>query len=415
MNINKECRACKSSQLIKVIDLGKQPLANSFLDSKNLDKDEPKYPLEVYFCENCNLAQLIHVVDKKVLFEDYIYFSSIMPKLSNHFKHYAENVIERFLRDSDLVVEIGSNDGILLKFFKDKGFKILGVDPAKNITKVACENGVETIADFFSEQLAQSIVKKRGKAKVIIGNNVIAHINDYQDLCKGIKELLDDMGVFVLEAPYLVDMFENLAFDTIYHEHLNYLAIRPLASFFKNFDLEIFDVEIVSAQGKSLRVFVGHKGKHKIESSVEKCVKKEKILGLNKKESYLNLAHEIEKCKERVLNLVAEFKKLGKHIAAYGAPAKGNTLLNYYGIGSDVLDFALDELPTKQGLYTPGMHIRVFGKDYADTHKPDYYLLLAWNYLNVILEKENDFLEEGGVFILPTGKIISRENKSDYC
>ncbi|MDP2684203.1 MAG: dTDP-glucose 4,6-dehydratase [bacterium] len=415
MIINTACRACKSIKLTKVIDLGMQPLANSFLTKEKLDLHEAKYPLEVYFCEDCNLVQLIHVVDKSVLFEDYIYFSSGMPKLSDHFMKYAEDVINRFLRNSDdLVVEMGSNDGILLQFFKNKNYRVLGVDPAKNIAKVACERGIETIADFFSESLAKNIALNRGKAKVIMGNNVVAHINDYQDLCSGVKELLAPDGVFVFEAPYLVDMFENLAFDTIYHEHLNFLAICPLVRLFQRFGLEIFDVQIVSAQGKSIRVFVGNAGTHKIENSVNECIQKEEVFGLDKKESYFELAREIKRCKEKVLNSVLEFKRIGKSISAYGAPAKGNTLLNYYGIGSDILDFALDELPSKQGLYTPGTHIPVFSKEYADVNKPDYYLLLAWNYLNVILEKEKEFLNSGGAFILPNGEIISRENKVNH-
>jgi len=412
MIINTSCRACESEQLVKVIDLGSQPLANSFLSEENLKAHEPKYPLEVYFCEDCNLAQLIHVVDKSVLFEDYIYFSSGMPKLSDHFKQYAEDVIDRFLEEpNDLVVEMGSNDGILLQFFKNNNFRVLGVDPAKNIAKVACERGVETIADFFSVSIAQKIVRERGKAKAILGNNVVAHINDYQDLCSGVKELLAPEGVFVFEAPYLVDMFENLSFDTIYHEHLNFLAIRPLVSFFKKFGLEIFDVKIVPSQGKSIRVFVGHGGAHEIYPSVNECVKQEEDFGLDRKESYFELAKEIKRSKEKVLNLVAEFKRIGKSVSAYGAPAKGNTLLNYYGIDYNVLDFALDELPSKQGFYTPGTRVPVFGKQYADANRPDYYLLLAWNYLNVILEKEKDFLEAGGAFILPNGEIISKENK----
>lgn len=412
MTVNTACRACDSTKLIKVIDLGAQPLANAFLKSEQLNLPEPKYPLEVYFCEDCNLAQLIHVVDKSVLFEDYIYFSSGMPKLSDHFLKYAEDVINRFLRaPNDLVVEMGSNDGILLQFFKNNGFKVLGVDPAKNIAQVARARGIETVADFFSLALAREIVRNRGKAKVIMGNNVVAHINDYQDLCAGVKELLNPDGVFVFEAPYLVDMFENLSFDTIYHEHLNFLAIRPLQRLFQKFGLEIFDVKIVPAQGKSIRVFVGNVGQHKIEESVEECVKKEEALGLDRKESYFKLAREIRGCRERVLNFVLEFKRIGKSLAAYGAPAKGNTLLNYYGIDANILDFALDELPSKQNLYTPGTHVPVVPKQYADENRPDYYLLLAWNYLSVILEKEKNFLEAGGAFILPTGKIVSKKNQ----
>ena len=408
MTINTACRICKSTTLTKVIDLGSQPLANAFLRKEMLGNPEPTYPLEVYVCEECNLAQLIHVVDKEVLFSDYIYFSSGMPKLSDHFRRYAEDVIARFLKDTkSLVVEVGSNDGILLHFFKEKGFRVVGVDPAKNIAPVAESRGVRTIVDFFSESVANAIVKEQGKAKAILGNNVIAHMNDYDDLGKGVKALLDTDGVFVFEAPYLLDMFENLTFDTIYHEHLNYLAIRPLLRLFAKYDLEIFAVEVVAAQGQSIRVFVGHKGVFPVEREVNDCIVKELDAGLHRIDAYEKLFERICRAKSEVVHLLQDLKQAGKRLAAYGAPAKGNTLLNFYGIGGKILDFALDELSAKQGLYTPGTHLPVIDRDEARAEEPDYYFLLAWNYKPVILEKEKAFLAGGGAFILPmTGEII---------
>lgn len=407
MTINRGCRICGSTKLTKVIDLGDQPLANAFLHKEDLEKTEKKYPLEVYFCNDCNLAQLIHVVDKKTLFRNYIYFSSGMPRLSDHFRLYAEDVMVRFLKPKNLVVELGSNDGVLLTHFKECGFRVIGVDPALNIARVAEKRGVRTIADFWSEMVAKQIKNDAGKAMAVLGNNVVAHINDYGSLCRGVKELLDPKGVFVFEAPYLIDMFENLAFDTIYHEHLSYLAIRPLQKLFQEYDLEIFEVKIVPAQGQSIRVFVGHKGAHLIDPGVPACLRKELTLGLNKKESYLALAAKIAICKEQTIAVLRELKQQNKKIAAYGAPAKGNTLLNYYGLGRDLLDFAMDELPSKQWLYTPGMHLEVIDKKTADARKPDCYLLLAWNYAKVIYEKEKQFLKNGGLFILPTGQTVS--------
>jgi len=407
MHINTYCRICHSQNLTKVLDLGSQPLANAFLRFNDLGASEPTYPLEMYVCVDCYLAQLIHVVDKEVLFTDYIYFSSSMPKLSDHFKKYAEDIIARFLEPNDLVVELGSNDGILLHLFKDHAFRILGVDPAKNISTFANACGIPTIADFFNESLAGYINKIAGQAKAIIGNNVVAHINDYQDLGRSIKTLLHSEGVFVFEAPYLIDMFENLTFDTIYHEHLSFLAVYPLTRLFKQFDLEIFEVQIVSAQGQSLRVFVGHTGAHPIDASVAACVDREISFGLHKLETYQNWAKKIVESKKRVVQLLRNLKAQGKRLAAYGAPAKGNTLLNYYDIGPNLLDFVLDELPSKQGLYTPGQHLLVVDHQTADKRAPDFYLLLAWNYLKVILKKEDPFVARGGAFILPTtGKII---------
>ena len=407
MRINTCCRICHSQNLTKVFDFGSQPLANAFLRADQLTRPEARFPLEVYVCEKCNLAQLIHVVDKETLFSDYIYFSSGMPKVSPYWQSYAEGIIGGYLKDkNDLVVEIGSNDGVLLWFFKERGFRVLGVDPAANIAPIAESRGVETKVDFFSERVAGEIERGKGKAKAIIGNNVVAHINDHHDLCRGIKKLLDANGVFVFEAPYLVDMFENLTFDTIYHEHLSFLAVRPLMRLFEQFGLEVFDVKIVPAQGQSIRVFVGHAGAHKISGSVGMCVTKELALGLDRRGSYLELAKKIKNCKEKVVQMLNQFLKEGKKIIAYGAPAKGNTVLNYYNIDFNILDCAMDELPSKQGLYTPGTHLLVVSKAESEERLPDYYFLLAWNYLPVIMEKEQSFLARGGGFVLPTGEVL---------
>jgi len=395
------CRICKSENLTKFLDLGEQPLANSFLKKESDFALEKKYPLAVYFCNTCSLAQLLDVVSKEEMFSDYIYFTSGMPRISNHFKAYAEDVMNRFLKPGDFVVEIASNDGILLKFFQDAGFQALGVDPAANVVKVADRLGVNTIVDFFSKKLAEKIVSDKGKAKAILANNVVAHINDLHDLAAGIKELLAKDGVFVLEAPYLIDMFDNLAYDTIYHEHVSFLAVRPLQKLFEQQDLEIFDVQIKNAQGRSLRVFVGHKGAHSIDPSVQKYVDLELSMGLDRVESYNVLAERAASQKERLLKMLKDLKQQGKKIAAYGAPAKGNTMLNYCQIGTDILDYALDNLPAKQNLFTPGMHIPTVDSAYAHSHLPDYFLMLAWNYADQILDSEKDFTAKGGKFIIP--------------
>ena len=403
---NKICRICKSQNLTKFLTLGPQPLANRFLKKTQLIESEPFYPLDIYFCHKCNLVQLVDIVGKEKLFRDYIYFSSSMPILSEHFRLYAEDVMKKFLNSSDqFVVEIGSNDGILLKFFKDSGFKVLGIEPAENIVPISRSLGVETLNDFFNEKLAEEISRKHGQAKVIMANNVVAHINNHHDLVRGVYKLLDDKGVFIFEVPYLIDMFENLAYDTIYHEHLSYLAITPLKYLFKQFGMEIFDVKLFPVQGQSIRVFVGKKGKYPVKPSVNKFIHKEKNLALDKLESYFDLAKRIEKSKEDLSNLLISLKQQGKRIAAYGAPAKGNTLLNHCKIGTDILDYALDDLPSKQGLYTPGMHIPVVDNSFSKRNLPDYYLLLAWNYVDAILEKEKDYRNKGGKFIFPISEI----------
>lgn len=407
INRRLDCRVCNGTNLEKVFSFGPTPLANALLKKEDLNKKENYYPLDVYFCNSCNLTQLLDVVSKEALFRDYVYFTSGMPKISTHFQQYAQDIIENYLKESsDLVVEIASNDGILLKFFKEKGYRILGVEPARNIAKVAESIGVSTICDFFSESLAKNIVKKYGKAQAILANNVVAHIDNYHDLCKGIKRLLDQKGVFVFEAPYLIDMFDNLTFDTVYHEHLSYLALRPLSTLVQMFDLEIFDVKLIPVQGQSIRVFVGHKGEHLVADGVSKVVEMELAYGLDKKENYLKLAKKVENSKRKLLKLLNSLKKKKKKIAGYGAPAKGNTLLNYYKISPEILDYALEDLPSKHFLYTPGMHIPIVDRAYAQNRLPDYYLLLAWNYMKPILEKEKKFRKIGGKFIIPVGEEI---------
>lgn len=407
MTVNSGCRICGHTYLIKWLDLGEQPPANAFVRPEDLNKPEPHYPLEVYWCQECNLAQLIHIVDKVELFSNYIYFSSGMPTLSDHFRRYVEDLMARFLTGpTDLVVEIGSNDGVLLHWFKQHGYRILGIDPARNVASVAEARGVPTIVDFFSERLAEQIAGEQGRAMALIGNNVVAHINDYYDLSAAVKTILAPSGVFVFEAPYLIDMFENLTFDTVYHEHLNYLAIRPLQRLLARYGLEIFEVKIVSSHGQSLRVFVGHAGAHPIDQSVGACVGRELSVGLDKRETYQALAERIAAAKAKTLGQLRQWKAAGKRLAAYGAPAKGSTVLNYYGVGTELLDFALDELPSKQGLYTPGTHLPVIDRAYAMAHAPDYYFLLAWNYLPIILEKERAWVEGGRAFLLPSGEVV---------
>ncbi len=403
---NTQCRICKSDRLSLFFDLGETALANSFLKEEDLSKPEPKYPLRVFFCENCGLSQLIDVVSPEAMFKDYVYFSSGMPALSEHFKKYAEEVVNNFTASKDdLVVEIGSNDGILLGAIKIMGRRVLGVDPAVNIAKVANERGVETLSEFFSEKLAGEIVAKYGHAKVMIGNNVVAHINDHHDLVKGAKALLSDDGVFVFEAPHLVDMFENYTFDTIYHEHLSYLSVKPLAKLFDQFGMEIFDVKTHPVQGNSLRVYAGKIGKHAVTGRVAEFSRKEEEMGLDNLSAYLKLANDIDQMKKTLLRLLGDLKRQGKRIAAYGAPAKGNTLLSYFGIGPGVIDYATEALPSKIGLYTPGTHIPVINIEEARKNPPDYYLLLAWNYKDIVLKKEESFRNNGGKFIMPVGKI----------
>ena len=393
---------CNSRNLKPFFDLGETALANSFLKKEALDKPEPKYPLKVFFCEDCGLSQLVHVVEPEILFRDYVYFSSGMPTLPEHFKKYAKEAVNDFVSSKDdLVVEIGSNDGLLLGAIKNLGAKVLGVDPAKNIAKVANERGVETLPEFFSEKLAGEIAAKYGKAKVMIGNNVVAHIDNHHDLVKGVSALLANDGVFMFEAPYIVDMFENYTFDTIYHEHLSYLSVRPLVNLFKQFGMELFDVKVFPVQGNSIRGYAGKSGQHEISPRVAELLQKEKLMKLDKLETYLKLASDIKEMNQKVITVLRELKAKGKRIAGYGAPAKGNTLLSYFGIGPDILDYATEALPSKIGFYTPGTHIPVVTAQVMKENQPDYVVIFAWNFADEIMKNNKDFHDKGGKFIIP--------------
>ena len=399
-----KCRICGGGNLRQFLNLGETALANSFLKSKDLEKEELKFPLRVLFCEDCNFSQLGEVVSPEILFRDYVYFSSAMPSLPQHFKDYASEVMDSFIASNEeLVVELGSNDGILLSEIKSCGPKVLGIDPAINIAKVANKNGITTLPEFFSFDLSEKIVKEYGHAKVIIGNNVVAHIDDHHDLVKGVKNLLENNGVFIFEAPYLTDMFENLTFDTIYHEHLSYLSVKPLMYLFGKYGMEIIDVKTFPVQGVSLRVYAAKKGARRVLASVKKFVKKEKELKLDRFSTYLKLARTIVDNKERLLALLKDLKSKGSKIAGYGAPAKGNTLLNYFGIGKNFLEYATEALPSKIGLFTPGTHVPVIDITEARKSPPDYFLLLAWNYKDAVLEKEADLRAKGVKFIIPVG------------
>lgn len=398
------CRICESSDLTEFLHLGDQPLANSFLKASDLEKPEAKYPLRTLFCHECNLVQLGEVIDPRLLFSDYIYFSSGMPA-GRHWRDYAQSVVKEFIQDPrDLVVEIGSNDGHFLAVVKETHANILGVDPAQNIARLANERGIPTVPDFFSKDVAEQILHDRGPAKIIIANNVVGHIDDHHDLLRAVVRLLAPSGVFIMEAPYLADMFENLAFDTIYHEHLSYLALWPLRNLFSRFGLEVFDAKVLPIQGNSIRIFVARKGVREVWPSVEDLVQKELLMKMHEPGTYFGLGEEIENLKDEVTSLLRGLKGQGKRIIGYGAPAKGNTLLNYFQIGPEILDFSTEELPSKIGVYTPGMRIPVFHVSKARQNPPDYYFLLAWNYKDAVLQKEQNFVKTGGKFIMPIGR-----------
>lgn len=394
---------CKGKNLTRVISLKPTPPANAFLNPKELNKKESFFPLQVNFCSSCGQLQLTHVISPELLFKHYVYVSSTSPVFVAHFEEYAEDLIKRFnLNQKSLVLDIGSNDGILLKPLKKARIKVLGVDPALEIAKKATQEGIETLPYFLDSKIAQKIVKKYGQAQVVTANNVFAHVNDLDELVKTVKIILSDQGVFVIEFPYLVDFFERNYFDLIYHEHLSYLSIRCLLALFSRLDMEIFDVKKVPSHGGSLRVYIQKVGgKHQFSAKVNDFLKQETKLGLNKAETFIKFSKKIENNKQRLTALLKKLKKEGKSIVGFGAPAKGNTLLNHFKINSKILDYIVDDSKYKQGLYTPGTHIPVTPTSKLLEIKPDYILILAWNFAEPIMSRFSEFKNQGGHFIIP--------------
>ncbi|HLC82898.1 MAG TPA: class I SAM-dependent methyltransferase, partial [Bacteroidia bacterium] len=381
------CRVCKGAALKKVLTLGPTPLANAFLTEQQTNTGEKFYPLDVYFCTNCHFVQLGHVISPLLLFQNYVYVSSTSKVFIKHFEQYAEKVYKRLkLNTGSLVIDIGSNDGILLKPFKKLGTKVLGIEPAVNIAKIARTEGIDTISEYFSKKLTHFIVKKYGKADIITANNVFAHIDDLDEVIEGLKILLKDNGVFIMEAPYLTDFLQKRYFDLVYHEHLSYWSVDALQTLFKRFNMTVFYVEKVAVHGGSIRVFVKKEEGHSpINKSVKQFLLKESKMKLKDITTYLNFAQNVYENKVKLLLLLEKLKSKGKTIAAYGAPAKGNTLLNFFSIGIETLDFVVDDSKFKQGLFTPGKHIPVVPSQQLYEKKPDYVLILAWNFADSIM------------------------------
>lgn len=397
------CRMCTGKKLKKVITLSPTPPANAFLTKNALKKKESFFPLQVNFCLNCGQLQLTHVVSPELLFRNYVYVSSTSPVFIAHFEEYAQDLIKKFkLSNMSFVIDIGSNDGILLKPLKKEGIKVLGVDPATAIAKKATKEGIRTLPYFLNTKIAKRIVRKYGYADVVCANNAFAHIHNLDEIVESVKILIKDNGAFVIEFPYLIDFIKKNLFDTIYHEHLSYLSIRPLIALFKRFRMEIFDVKKVDSHGGSLRVYVKKsEEKYPVKKTVSEYVNNEKKLRLDKVNTYLKFGKKIKKNRQELINILKKLKNKNKSIVGYGAPAKGNTLLNYFKIGPQILDYIVDDSEYKQGLYTPGTHIPVVPFSKIVQTKPDFILILAWNFANPLMDKLADFKKNGGRFIIP--------------
>jgi ribonuclease HII len=397
------CRICNSGNLKKFLDLGKTPLANSLISKKNLSKKEKIFPLTVHFCQSCSLVQVTDIVNPEILFSDYYFMTSASSPSIDHFKKYSIKLLKDFIRSSnDLVVDIGGNDGTLLNEIKND-CKVLNIEPANNIAKVSRKKGINTINKFFSKKLVKEIIKKSGYAKVVTANNITAHTDTVRELFEGVRDLLDEDGVFIFETHWVRNLIGEGGFDQVYHEHLSYYSLHALTHLVNLVGLSIFDVETVPIQGESLRVYASKK--HKPKPSVKQFLQREKKLGLNDFKSFSKFSKKVLDNKIKTLQILAKIKSQNKKIVGYGAPAKGSTLLNFYGIGKETIDYVIDTTSIKQGLFMPGVHIPIYPPEKLYKSKPDYILLLAWNYADAILKKEKDLIRHGVKFIIPVPNI----------
>ena len=401
--LEKKCRICSGENLRLILDLGSQPPANSLIEKNQLNSTELKFPLRLFWCSDCFLVQLLDIVSKEYLFQHYLYMTSASKPIVSHFGKYAKSVFDEYLQNATnpLVVEIGSNDGSLLGEFKKLGVSVLGIEPASNLSKLSNDLNIDTLNEFFSLDIAKQIIESR-MPSVIVANNVIGHIENLHNLMDGIKLLIGKSGVFIFEVPYLIDLIKNLEFDTVYHEHLSYFSLLSLTNLIEQLGLEIFDVQKQSVHGGSIRVFVSRKNNFQINDSVKKMIDDEHTFGLKKLDVYKIFSAKITELKKELKNVLVDLKKEGKLIFGYGAPAKGNVLLNYCNIDNTILEFIIDTTPIKQGKFTPGTHIPIMSpSNIMKKGSGNIALLLAWNYEQEILAKENEFRNNGGKFVIP--------------
>jgi SAM-dependent methyltransferase len=400
------CRSCGSTRSLPVIDLGLQPLANNLLRPEDIGKPEPRFPLAVFVCSDCWLMQITDTVPPVDLFSDYIYFSSFSDAMLRHAKAAVQkHIAEKKLGKESFVIEIASNDGYLLKNFVDAGVPCLGFEPAVNIAEVARNNGVETHCEFFGQKTAAALREQKGRADLILGNNVFAHAPDTNDFVAGVAELLKPDGWVVFEFPYGVEMIEKVEFDTIYHEHVYFFTLTPLVSLFARHGMDVFHVERLPIHGGSLRLYACKKGAETLRATVTETLDAEARLGVTSAAYYERFSEQAAKVKADMITFLAEQKEAGKHVAAYGASAKGSTLLNYIGEAAGSLEFIADRSTYKQGRLSPGLHIPVVPAEELAARAPDYAVLLVWNFAEEVMAQQQDFRAKGGRFVIPLPKL----------
>lgn len=396
------CRTCKGTNLYLFLPLGDHPLANGFLTEQQLAEPEPVFALDVYACLDCGLIQVRDNVPPEY-FRHYVYVPGASPAMHEHFDAFAGAVSDRFLESSDgLTVDIGCNDGLFLASLRDRGKRTLGIDPATNIVETTREKGIEVVDEYFTPALARQLRSERGPARVIVTTNTFHHIDDLDAFTEGVTELLDDDGVFIVEVPHALELVEQNEFDGVYHEHVSQLTAKSFVDLYRRFGLEVFDIEPLDVHGGSMRVFARRAGGPASDSAVvEQWVDRERARGLFEAATYDAFRQRVERNRETLLALLRELKDGGAVLAGYGASARGNTLLNYFGIGTEFLEYIADRNPLKHGLYSPGMHIPVVDPERLIRDRPDYVLVIAWNFAREIIAQQDAYRRAGGKFIVP--------------
>jgi len=409
---NKNCRFCNANLTKIFVDLGMSPLSNSYVSADKLNEKEVFYPLQVFVCEKCFLVQLSEFESPQNIFNDYAYFSSYSDSWLKHAENYVKMMIKKFqINEENLVIELASNDGYLLQYFKKSGIPILGIEPAANVAKVAESKGIPTMVKFFGVHTAKELVSKKKQPHLIVGNNVLAHVPNLNDFVKGMKILLNHNGIITMEFPHLLQLIKNNQFDTIYHEHFSYFSLLTVNRIFSSHGLTIFDVEEIPTHGGSLRIYVTHSKNDTFHMSkkVDELIDSEKKFGLTNITTYIEFSKKVQEIKKNIREFFINAKKEEEKIFCYGAAAKGNTLLNYCSVGKDFVDCVVDLSLYKQGLFLPGTHIPIKNPDYIKKIKPNYLVILPWNLKEEIMEQMSFIREWGGKFVvlIPEVKIIS--------
>lgn len=408
MQENGCCRFCGETLRHTCVDLGMSPLCESYISHDQLNQMEPFYPLHVYVCDSCFLVQLEEYVEPEDIFTEYAYFSSFSDDWLKHSKAYVKKMMDTFkLNQNSLVIEVASNDGYLLQYFVARKIPVLGIEPARNVAKVATEKGVSTLVKFFGQNTARDLAHQGKHADLLVGNNVLAQVPDLNDFVKGLKTLLKPQGVITMEFPHLMRLIEENQFDTIYHEHFSYFSFLTVEKVFSAHGLTLFDVEEIPTHGGSLRIYGCHDDdiSKTISNRVTDLKKKETSAGGHRLDYYFEFQENVIETKRKLLDFLISAKRQGKSIAGYGAPGKGNTLLNYCGIRTDFIDYTVDRNPYKQGKYLPGTHIPIFDPEKINQTKPDYVLILPWNFKDEIMEQMANIRDWGGQFVAPIPEV----------